>query len=611
MINKLRGILLLTLGINSFCVFGQNPGNVGVPNLTAWFKPDALPLGNVVSWTTTLSSIGGVTVTDAGAPFPQATNTPAGNVSNYNTTLEFANNSTANLLSLENPASLNLLQNNTTNAEGTFFCAYYLPPNVGGPNGHMMLYNNTPHAIQFRNLGANGRIAIGLSPTNSNNATRNWVENHEPTIVSYKGNRSNATSMSAYENDFLLVTNSPSQSSGQTGLTFGNYPGSNTAPYNGYLHEFIFYNRDLTALEMRKVHTYLAIKYGVTLDNATGGVQGDYVATDGTTIWDASLSPLYHNNVIGIGRDDNQALLQKQSHAFDDNYRVYISNLVANNAGNAGNILADISYVTMGHLTSNSCGVAASNAETPPGLQSRLGREWKITNTNFNQDFNVDLRIDTCMNAGSIVGNVDLANMSFLIDDDGDFTNATIYNQAGGLNITYANGYVTVTGVTTAMIPANSTRYITLAYNRPIVYFTGNDVICDGDSSLITVNILDANGPIDVDYSDGTTTTTLTNVLDGDMFYFGPNTTTNYTIFGTVNFMDCCGSVTDSVFTLTVNPTPVVTANASSTVLCFGDSTLLTGSGADTYVWDNGVTDGDYVTTMATTTYQVIGTNTF
>jgi|TARA_R110000737_G_scaffold352335_1_gene397904 gliding motility-associated-like protein len=610
--NLLKGILLLYFGINSIFLNAQNPGNLGIPNLTAWFKPDALPLGNVVSWTTTLSTLGGVTVTDAGAPFPQATNTPTGNISNYNTTIFFNANSPANLQSLENTASLNLLQNNTTTAQGTFFCAYYFPQVAGSSNNHMMLYNNSPHAIQFRNLGVTGRLAIGLSPTNSANATRNWTETNKPCIISYSGNRSSATSMKALRNDLLFNTSTASQSSGPTGLYFGNYPGNANAPYNGYIHEYIFYDRDLTFIEMRKVNTYLAIKYGVTLENLTFSAQGDYLATDGTTIWDASVYPIYHNNVIGIGRDDTQGLLQKQSHAFDDNYRVYVSNLALTNAANTGAINSDISYVTMGQTNAAGCGTTISNAETPAGIQSRLVKEWKVTNTNFAQPFNIDLKIDTCQTPGTFVGNVDLANLMLLIDsDDGNFINATAYDQTSGIAFNYANGYITVTGIPNTLIPANSTRYITIAYNRSISYFTGNNTICNGDSTAITINILDANGPIDVDYSDGTTTTTLTNVSNGDIIYLEPNTTTNYTVFGKVNFLDCCGSVTDSVFTLTVNPNPTVVANASSIAICDGDSTQLTGSGASTYVWDNGVTDGDYVSPTATTTYQVIGTNTF
>ncbi|MFA7273447.1 MAG: hypothetical protein WC044_06240 [Crocinitomicaceae bacterium] len=281
--NFTQSLVAFVFLLNSACVFGQNPGNLGTPNLTAWFKPDALPLGNVSTWSTTLSSVGGITVSDPSAPYPQATNTPVGNISNYNKTLYFSGNTLTNLQGLQNTGTMSLLQNNSTSAQGTFFCAYYFP-NAGTVNNHMMLYNQTPHAIQFRNLGMSGRLAVGLSSSNSTNASRDWSEEFVPNIISYKGNRSSATSLTAFERGVTFPAGIASQSSGTAGLYFGFFPGNGTSPYNGYLHEFIFYNRDLTALEISKVHTYLAIKYGVTLGNTGGGTQGDYVATNSTTI---------------------------------------------------------------------------------------------------------------------------------------------------------------------------------------------------------------------------------------------------------------------------------------------------------------------------------------
>ena len=54
---------------------------------------------------------------------------------------------------------------------------------------------------------------------------------------------------------------------------------------------------------------------------------------------------------------------------------------------------------------------------------------------------------------------------------------------------------------------------------------------------------------------------------------------------------------------------PTVTANASATTACVGDMITLTGGGASTYTWDNGVTDGVPFAASATTTYNVTGTD--
>lgn len=607
-LKNLFSILFVAFLLKSNISFSQNPGNIGVANLTAWFKPDALPLGNVTTWSTTLSSLGGITLTDAAAPNPQATNTPVGNVSNYNTTLYFNNNSSTNVQGLTNSGSFNLMQNNVTGGQGTFFCAYYFPGGGAG-NNHMMMWNNSPHAIQFRNLGASGRIAIGLSASNSTNASRDWPESNEPAIVSNRGNRSTATSYNAFANDLIMPTpTGGSQSSGSQGLSFGFAPNIGNSHYNGYLHEYIFYNTDLTAAQMRRVHSYLAIKYGATLYNTGGGVQGDYTSTTDVVLWDASVTPAYHNNVIGIGRDDNQGLLQKQSHAFDDNYRLYKGALSLTNVANTSTFSSNVSYVMMGENLDGACGTLASNTEAPAGIASRLAREWKVTNTNYAQGFNWDVRIDTCQTAGYSVGPINAANFRLLVDTDGDFSNASVFSPSATLNMTYSNGYVTVTGIDNAMVPLNSTRYLTLAYNQTDVTFSGNDSICAGDSTQITVNV-SSPGPVSFSYSDGTTTTNLTNISDGYTFYVAPTVTTTYTVLNQNNFFNCCGSSNPYAFTVTVLPLPTIVANASLNPICIGDSTQLTGAGGAMYVWDNGAVNGAYVSPIVTTMYHVTGTD--
>lgn len=65
----------------------------------------------------------------------------------------------------------------------------------------------------------------------------------------------------------------------------------------------------------------------------------------------------------------------------------------------------------------------------------------------------------------------------------------------------------------------------------------------------------------------------------------------------------------ENSFDVTVNPLPTVVANATSTEICEGESVTLTGGGASSYVWDNGVTDGVSFTPTGTTSYTVTGTD--
>ena len=61
--------------------------------------------------------------------------------------------------------------------------------------------------------------------------------------------------------------------------------------------------------------------------------------------------------------------------------------------------------------------------------------------------------------------------------------------------------------------------------------------------------------------------------------------------------------------TFPVNAAPIVIATANDTVVCSGDSVILSGSGALTYVWNNSVINGFPFSISATNTYTVIGTD--
>jgi hypothetical protein len=89
---------------------------------------------------------------------------------------------------------------------------------------------------------------------------------------------------------------------------------------------------------------------------------------------------------------------------------------------------------------------------------------------------------------------------------------------------------------------------------------------------------------------------------------FIPLTTQTYTLTGT-NTNSCAGiwNGTDQV-TVTVNPLPTVSAGNNQSV-CAGSSVTLSGSGASSYTWSNGVQNGVPFTPNATQTYTVTGTD--
>jgi gliding motility-associated-like protein len=77
---------------------------------------------------------------------------------------------------------------------------------------------------------------------------------------------------------------------------------------------------------------------------------------------------------------------------------------------------------------------------------------------------------------------------------------------------------------------------------------------------------------------------------------------------GVVDLNDACLKVAAGT-PVTWYDNPTVVANATATSICAGDPVTLTGSGASTYTWDNGVTDGSAFNPTSTTNYTVTGTD--
>ena len=216
-------------------------------------------------------------------------------------------------------------------------------------------------------------------------------------------------------------------------------------PFKGEMAELFAYTGSITQATHQMIESYLALKYSAKL------YSHDYISSGGTTIFVNSGS--YVNSVIGIGRDDNSALYQRQSHQPDDSTRIYISSLATTNVGNAGTFSSNNQFVVMAHNGGQMRKNASTNNERPAGLFSRINREWKVTNTAFSGTFSVDFKLNT----SPIVA----TDLRLLVDDDGNFTNASIFGS--GLSFSYSGGVVTVGGISNSVIPQNSTKYITLA----------------------------------------------------------------------------------------------------------------------------------------------------
>ena len=82
----------------------------------------------------------------------------------------------------------------------------------------------------------------------------------------------------------------------------------------------------------------------------------------------------------------------------------------------------------------------------------------------------------------------------------------------------------------------------------------------------------------------------------------------NNTITKTYTFSPSGQCASTNTLTIVVNALPTITANATSSAVCLGQSTTLSGAGASTYTWSGGITNGTAFTPTATTIYTVTGT---
>lgn len=80
------------------------------------------------------------------------------------------------------------------------------------------------------------------------------------------------------------------------------------------LYEMIFIPRKAKTLDLNKIHSYLSIKYGISLQ------RGKYYGSDGKVIWDPEKHKEFKYRPTGLGRDNGNELYQKQSSNVEDQF---------------------------------------------------------------------------------------------------------------------------------------------------------------------------------------------------------------------------------------------------------------------------------------------------
>jgi len=202
--------------------------------------------------------------------------------------------------------------------------------------------------------------------------------------------------------------------------------------YLGDIPEFILFDTALSDVDEQKVHSYLALKYGLSLDQTT---PTDYIASDGITeMWDSDVvtANTYNHNIAGIGRDDDSGLWQVKSRSSTPGSLVTIeaegewTNLV-----NAFSEIDNLEFLTWAN-DNESIAILSTEvpATIPAAASGRIPREWQVQHEG---------------DVGSVTVSFDLGDQALfdialasdyalLLDSDGDFSDATVYTTWANIN---------------------------------------------------------------------------------------------------------------------------------------------------------------------------------
>ncbi len=280
--------------------------------------------------------------------------------------------------------------------------------------------------------------------------------------------------------------------------------------------------------------------------------------------------------------------------------------------GSTWTMIVDLAKVTLcsgqGTWTAYTVAMPVSANNNP---NVKIGFRWYNNNDNVGTDpsFAVDDIEITIPTAAQPTADFTMSATTVCVGQTITFTDASTTNGA----TTYAWDFGTGASPATASTQGPHT----ITFNTPgtsSITLTVTDV--DGTDDITqtvtvvanptvtasaTATTICAGDPVTLSGSGATSYSWDNGVTNG--VAFNPTATNTYTVTGTTS--GCTG--TDQI-TVTVEPLPTVTANATSTSICSGDPVTLTGGGATSYSWDNGVTDGVAFTPASTLTYTVTGT---
>ncbi len=386
-----KTVRLIYCGVLALCssqmAMGQaQPGGVS-GRISVWLRANNGVTLNTSNKVTLWQEMSGANVTGNFRTQPTQTSAPnqnppgfLANGINFNPYVVFDNTGPNSVLSdsvfqagalMDNDSNtiFQVIMMHTMNSTGVWY--KWEPSVTGAPR--MGMETNPP--------GNAGQIRFDFAGT----TTRGTANVHERHVLSAISFQSAATRTMRLNGGVDAVTNTGSLSfsppTTKHPLIIGNNYYSDAYPTKIDIAEMIVYKRGLNAAESNKVESYLALKYGITLDQTVA--INSYTASNNTVFWNRTAMAPYNQNITGIGRDDASGLMQKQSRSINSKamvniyHNTYTGALPAVNVDNPNNIAADLNYVVYGDNGGDSLlKICALN-----GRAIRMARTWKVQKT--------------------------------------------------------------------------------------------------------------------------------------------------------------------------------------------------------------------------------------
>jgi hypothetical protein len=235
---------------------------------------------------------------------------------------------------------------------------------------------------------------------------------------------------------------------------------------NGYFSEIAVYNANLTLAQRLRIESYLALKYGITLDQTT---PTDYVRSTGAVIYPAATTNSgFAADVAGVGRDNavtGSGLYQTASQSQNANSILSISIL------NPALTLANNEFLVWG---SNNASLNSTNSSDVNGftIKQRLSRVWRASESGGDVGLNT-----VSFDLSTFTGPLNGSDLRVLVDSDGIFA-ASAFAYPGTLSgstftatINLTNGdfftLATANAITTPL-PVTLENF-TVAHENPVV----------------------------------------------------------------------------------------------------------------------------------------------